>query len=205
MSTEVTLTVRPELPQQLEDRIETIYRQAGYQSKGDLVRDAVRKHVNELEAEHHVQEVAVRDAFDYSIHRTRVSGPEIRFTPKREAPVRFKYVDKGNPPHTTLLDTGTTYVAEDDIVDALENIEGVERAGVLTKGEIKVTVAEDNPVPLAESDTQKPLVDRVYDTLDPIIREANQRVLDGEETRRDAFERAVKPYWPMVTNRQSIQ
>jgi len=195
--------MRPEIPDQLENRIETVYRQAGYRSKGDLVRDAVRKHVNDLEAEHHINEVAVRDAFDDTIYRTSVSGPEIRFTSKSNTSFRFKYVDKGNPPHTTLLDTGTTYVAEDNIVDALENLEGVARTRVLTKGEIKVTVAEDNPVPLAESDTQKPLVDRVYDTLDPLIKEANQRVLNGEETRQEAFEQAVKPYWPMVTNRRS--
>lgn len=35
---------------QLEDRIEIVYRQAGYRSKGDLVREAVRQHVNDLVA-----------------------------------------------------------------------------------------------------------------------------------------------------------
>jgi len=44
----------------------------------------------------------------------------------------------------------------------------------------------------------------VYDIVDHLIRDANQRVLDGDDTREDAFERAVKPYWPAVVNRRSI-
>ena len=197
--------MRPEIPQQLADRIEKVYRQAGYQNKGDLVRDAVRQYVNDLEAEHHVQEVAVDDAFDYAIHRTGVGGPEIRLTAKSNSPVRFKYVSKGDPPHTTLLDTGSTYIAEDDVVDAIEDVQGVGRAGVLTDGVIKITVAENNPVPLTDSDDGQPLVSQVFETLETLITDANQRVLDGEETRQEAFQRAVRAYWPHVMNTSSLR
>ncbi|MFB6187167.1 MAG: hypothetical protein ABEI86_09920 [Halobacteriaceae archaeon] len=194
--------MRIQIGQQLEDRIERVYKQAGYSRKGDLVREATRKLVNELEAEYLTQEQSVRDAFTYTINRGGVGGPVIRLSPKTDSPIRFKYFSKGNPPHTTILDTGNTYIPEKapegsdlpGIVDTLEDIEGVDRVGVLTKGEISVTVKEDNSIPLVDADGDT-LVDHIYDKLGELIDEANRRVREGEETRQDAMRRAVKDYW----------
>lgn len=194
--------MRVQIGQQLEGRIEKVYKQAGYSRKGDVVREATRKLVNELEAEYLTQEQSVRDAFSYSINRGGVGGPVIRLSPKQDSPIRFEYFSKGDPPHTTILDTGNTYIPEEapagsslhGIVDALEQIEGVERVGVLTKGVISVTVSENNSVPLVEAEGNA-LVDRIYDSLGELIDEANRRVREGKETRQDAKRRAVKDYW----------
>lgn len=194
-------TMRVQIGQQLENRIERVYKQAGYSRKGDLVRDATRRLVNDLEAEYLTQEQSVRDAFSYTINRGGVGGPVIRFSPRSDSPVRFKYFNKGDPPHTTILDTGNTYIPEEapdgsdlpGVVDVLEKIDGVKRANVLTKGEISVTVREDNSIPLVDADGS--LVDRIYDTLGELIDEANRRVREGDETRQDAMRRAVKDYW----------
>jgi len=196
--------MRIQIGEQLDERIERVYRQAGYSRKGDLVREATRRLVNDLEADYLTQEQHIRDAFSYTINRGGVRGPVIRFTPKSDSPIRFEYFSKGNPPHTTILDTGNTYLPErapdgsdlPGIVDALEEVEGIAGVGVLTKGEISVTVAEDNAIPLVEPDRDgEGIVDRVYDILDDLIREANCRVRTGEETRQDAKRRAVKDYW----------
>lgn len=194
-------TMRVQIGQQLQDRIERIYKQAGYSRKGDLVREATRKLINDLEAKYLTQEQSVRDAFEYTVNRGGVGGPVIRLSPKTNSPIRFKYFSKGNPPHTTILDTGNTYIPEKapdgsdlpGIVDVLD-IEGVDRVGVLTKGEISVTVQDDNSIPLVDADGET-LVDRIYDKLGELIDEANQRVCEGEETRQDAMRRAVKDFW----------
>lgn len=192
--------MRTKIGPQLEERIEKIYRQAGYNRKGDLVREATRQLVNELEAEHLTQEKSVRDAFSYTINRGGVGGPVIRLSP--DPPIRFEYFSKGDPPHTTILDTGNTYIPEEapegsdlpGVVDVLEEIDGIAKAGVLTKGEISVTVDENNSTPITDADGES-LVDQIYDELGTVIDEANRRVREGEETRQDAKRRAVKDYW----------
>lgn len=194
--------MRVEIGEQTERRIERIYRQAGYSRKGDLVREATRTLVNELEAEYLTHEQSIHDVFTYTINRGGVGGPVIRLRPTNESPVRFKYFSKGNPPHTTILDTGNTFIPEEapegsdlpGVVDALEEIEGVDRVGVLTKGEISVTVEEDNAIPLGGEESNT-VVDRIYERLGDLIDEANRRVREGEETRQDAHRRAVKDYW----------
>lgn len=194
-------TMRVKIGNQLENRISRVYKPAGYSRKGDLVREATRQLVTELEAEYLAQDQSAHDAFSCTIHRGGVGGPVIRLQPTSS--LRFKYFSKGNPPHTTILDTGLTYIPEKSpsgsdypgVRDTLESLEGVEKANVLTKGEISVTVEEDSAVPVDNSEEETTIVDQIYDELDRLIAEANRRVHDGEETRDDALRRAVKDYW----------
>lgn len=186
---------RPEIPEGLERRIEDVYEQAGYKTKSELVRDAARQHVNDLEAKHHVTKQLKRDLFQYRIVEHEHKGPEIRLAPQQGSQLRFKYFDKGDPPHTTILDTGNTWVGQDDIEEAVQEVQGVDRCGVLTKGAISVDVAEYNDVPIEE------LVDDVYDALYELIEEADRRVAEGEQTREKALEDAVAPYWPHIRNK----
>jgi len=194
--------MRVKIGDRLEERIERVYQLAGYSRKGDLIREATRQRVDELEAEYLSREQSVREIFGYTVDRGGVGGSKIRFSPKPESPVRFEYFYVGNPPHTTILDTGNTFVPEETpegsdlpgIGDTLEAIEGVEQAAILTEGVISVKVAEDSLIPLVDSDGTDSLVDRVYDALGALIEEANQRVREGEETRQDAKQRAVKDY-----------
>ena len=45
------MTWRPQIPDELESKIEEVAEPAGYQSKSELVRDAARRKVEELNAE----------------------------------------------------------------------------------------------------------------------------------------------------------
>lgn len=194
--------MRIKISKQLERRIERVYQLSGHGRKGDLIREATRSRLDELEAEYQNREQSIHDAFTYTIDRGGVGGPEIRLTPNPESPVRFEYVYTGDPPHTTILDTGNTFIPEETpnggeipgITDTLEEIEYVERVDVLTQGAITVKVTEDASIPLVESEGKETLVHRVYDALEELIEDANRRVCDGEETREKARRRAVTDY-----------
>ncbi len=195
--------MRVKIGDTLEERIQKVYQQAGYSRPGDLVREATRELVTDFEADHLTQEQSVRDGFTCTVNRGGVGGPVIRLQPKTESPFRFKYFSKGDPPHTTIFDTGTTYIPEHSptgsdvpgLEDALEQIDGVEQVTVLTKGELSVTVKADRSLPVDDSDVEDTLVDQLYAELERVIDEADQRVRTGDETRQDAHRRAVTDYW----------
>lgn len=194
--------MRAKIGEHLEERIQRVYQLAGYGRKGDLIRKATREHLDELEAKYITREQSVRDAFSHTIDRGGVGGPEIRLIPNPESPMRFEYVHVGDPPHTTILDTGITFVPEKKpagsnipgLKDTLEDTESIERANVLTAGGITVRIAEDTPIPVVEAEEEEPLVNRIYDALGELIEEANRRIHEGEETRQDAKRLAVKDY-----------
>lgn len=208
--------MRVKIGERLERRIERVYQLSGYSRKGDLVREATRQRVDELEAEYLSREQPVRDAFDCDVDRGGVGGPEVRLTPTEESALRFEYVYAGSPPHTTILDTGITFIPEetpgetsanspeepDDardvpgIRDTLEAIEGVEGADVLTEGAIAVKLAPDTPTPQGNAPDREedPVVDRIYAALEDLVESANRRVRSGEETREEARQRAVSGY-----------
>lgn len=118
-----------------------------------------------------------------------------------ESPVRLQYYSNGEPPHTTILDTGHSFGAQDEVEDALIRIEGVASARILPDGVIKVNVSEANQLPLTDADgslVDGTLVDEIYDVLGELVESANRSVLEGEETRSEARERAIREYWPHV-------
>lgn len=194
--------MRVKIGEQLERRIERVYQLSGHSRKGDLIREATRKRVDELESEYLGREQPVREAFDISIDRGGVGGAEVRLTPTSESPIRFEYFYAGSPPHTTILDTGITFVPEETptgspvpgIKDTLEAIEGVQRANVLTEGAISVKLTEATLNPPDGDPEEDPLVDRIFDALDELVQGANRRIRTGEETRQEAKRRATKDF-----------
>lgn len=208
--------MRVKIGERLERRIERVYQLSGYSRKGDLVREATRQRVDELEAQYLSREQPVRDAFDCDVDRGGVGGPEVRLTPTEESALRFEYVYAGSPPHTTILDTGITFIPEETpgetsanspeepvdardvpgIRDTLEAIDGVERADVLTEGAIVVKLAPDASSPRENAPDREgdPVLDRIYAALDDLVESANRRVRNGEETREEARQRAVSGY-----------
>lgn len=194
--------MRVKIGDRLERRIERVYQLDGYSRKGDLIREATRDLVEELEDAYLTGEAPIQEAFDHSIDRGGVGGARIRLTPASESPVRFEYIYDGNPPHTTILDTGLTFIPErtpeggdaPGIRDTLESLDIVERADVLTEGVITVTLSQDAVAPFAASNGEASIVDRVYDALAELIEGANRRVREGEDTRQAARRRAIKDY-----------
>lgn len=194
--------MRVKIGERLEGRIERVYQLAGYSRKGDLIREATRQRVDELEEEYLAREQPVREAFSCSIDRGGVGGSQIRLEPKPDSALRFEYFYSGAPPHTTILDTGTTFIPEESpggsdvpgIKDTLEAIDGVERADVLTEGAIAIKLGAETLDPGAGTEAEDPFVDRIYEALEDLIENANRRVRREDETREDARRRAVRDY-----------
>lgn len=59
-----------------------------------------------------------------------------------------------------------------------------------------MSVSETNRLPITSASHS--LVDEIYDALGELVESANRSVLEGEETRDEARERAIRDYWPHV-------
>lgn len=186
--------MRPEITGTLEDRVKRIYKEAGYGTASELVRDAVRNHLNDLEAQIQSDDSSARRHFSYRIFTSQGYPPEIRLSPKNDSPIKVERFEKGGPPYTVLLDTGTSYIGADKIEETLEQLDGVDDCSVPhTSGEIYVHVAEDNSKPL------ETLIDEVYDSMFQLIEQSDKAVETGELTRQESYRQAVRPYWEELT------
>lgn len=174
-----------------EIRLQRISDETEYNDAEEFVTKALRRRLNELEAEVLTGIQLKGDLFRCkTIPGDERSLTQIRFFPKEDSQLQFEYFQKGNPPHTAYLDTGNTVIGADEIEGALNDIQGIERCLVPnTTGDIQFTVAEDNEQPLSE------VIENIRDDLCELIRERDRRVEQGEETRGDATSRALRDYW----------
>jgi hypothetical protein len=172
-------------------RLQRISEETEYNSAEEFVKNALRRRLNELEGEVLTSIQLKGDLFRCeTIPGDENSLTEIRFFPQEDAQIHFKYFEKGDPPHTAYLDTGNTVIGADEIEEALNNINGIERCLVPnTTGDIRLTVAEGNERPISE------VIENIRDDLYELIRERDRRVERGEETRGDAKSRALRDYW----------
>lgn len=157
----------------------------------DFISETVRRRLTELEAELLTGIQLKGDLFRcQTIPGDERSLTEIRFHPREDSQIQFEYFSEGDPPNTAYLDTGNTVIGADEIEEALDDTNGIERCLVPnTTGDIRLTVAEKNDRPLNE------VIETVRDELYELIRERDRRVKEGEETRGDAKSRALRGYW----------
>lgn len=179
--------MRPEIGGQLEYRAEEIYEQAGYTTPSELVRDAVRRRLDELEQELDVSERPEYEVFQYEIGSARIADTiNLDLSPKPNSGLKLKYVNKGSPPHYVEFRTGSTTIQESSIQEALTPIEGVADAGFITKPRIRVKIEKDTSRPFSV------IVEEVFDNLYEI---AGIGGLDEiEESRQEELRKAVDRY-----------
>lgn len=186
--------MRPEIEGVLEDRVKRAYKEAGYGTASELVRDAVRNHLNRIEAEQYAEERRSRPFFKYQIFPSEDHPTEIRLFPKES--LQYEPFEEGDPPHTVVFDTGTSYVGADEIEDEIEQINGVDHIQISTStGQIRIygdRGASDNP------DLER-LVNQIYSTLSELFAEFDGRIEDGELTRQESYQQAISSYWEAVS------
>lgn len=183
--------MRPEIEGSLESRVKHVYKQAGYGTASELVRDAVRKHLNQVEAQDYTDGPAGRPLFRYRIYPSEEYPTEIRLLPKEES-LTFESFEHGEPPHTLVFDTGVSYVGADAIEDELREIDGVDHIQIpIQAGEIRVYVTADE-APELEFDQ---LVNLIYETLVHLFAVSDKQVESGSRTRQESYQHAVAPYW----------
>lgn len=183
--------MRPEIEGALEERVKRAYKEAGYGTASELVRDAVRNHLNRIEAQQYAEERVDRPFFKYRIFPSEDHPTEIRLFPKEES-LQYEPFEEGDPPHTVVFDTGISYVGADAIEDEIEQISGVESVQISTStGQIRVYEDQD---PSHGSDLER-LVNQIYETLSKLFAEFDRRIEDDELTRQESYQRAISSYW----------
>lgn len=112
--------------------------------------------------------------------------------PKGDSEIEFEYFQKGDPPNTAILDTGISWIGQDPIEESLEEMDPIESANIaVTKGEISIDLENDGlPVEVIERMLTK--------KLEMLIKKFDEKVVNGEVTRRETRENAIAPYWPHI-------
>ena len=183
--------MRPEIEGSLEERIKRVYKEAGYGTASELVRDAVRNHLNRIEAQQYTEEPAERPFFKYQIFLSENHPTEIRLFPKEES-LKFEPFEEGDPPHTVVFDTGISYVGANQIEDEIEKISSVDHVQIsISTGQIQLYEDQDG----SRDPDQERLVNHIYETLSQLFAEFDRRIEDGELTRQESYQRAISPYW----------
>lgn len=189
--------MRPEIEGSLESRVKRVYKQAGYGTASELVRDAVRNHLNQIEAQGYTDGPVGRPLFRYRIYPSEEYPTEIRLLPKEDS-LTFESFEHGEPPHTVVFDTGVSYVGADAIKDGLREINGVEYVQVpVQTGAIRIYVTADE----APEGEYEQLVNRVYETLVYLFAVADKQVENDAVTRQESYQQAVAPYWDATGSR----
>jgi hypothetical protein len=179
--------MRPEISGRLEQRVENLHEQAGYATPSELVRDAVRRRMDELERELKVSEQPKYELFQYEIRSNQVEETiKLDLSPKPNSGLRLKYVDKGPTPHHVELRTGSETLREHAIQEALKPIDGVVDAGFITKPRIRVKIQKDTTRPFSV------IVEEVFDTLYEVVGMGGLE--EVEETRQEELQKAVDRY-----------
>lgn len=183
--------MRPEIEGALEERVKRAYKEAGYGTASELVRDAVRNHLNRIEAQQYTEERVDRPFFKYRIFPSEDHPTELRLFPK-EGSLQYEPFEEGEPPHTVVFDTGISYIGAHEIEDEIEQISGVEHVEISTStGQIRVYEDQDAP---HDSDMEK-LVNQIYETLSKLFAEFDRRIEEGELTRQESYQRSISSYW----------
>jgi len=165
--------MRPEIPPALEERIEKIYENAGYASGTELVRDAVRRWVSELETKY-----PERGDDDYPDLSYTVSSNtkliKLELIPTEDSDLRIG--DSGGQHQSVpTLYTESAMIKNETMKPALESITGVKYGGLTHSGEFSVKISRDT-----EADLDS-IVDEVFRTIKNVIQNKENPVARVEE------------------------
>lgn len=166
--------MRPQIPDDLAKRIEAVYKRAGYGSESELVRDAARRWVKQLEEDFKTQEHIEYPEFEYRV-TSNTKLITLTLYPLNESDLRIGDSGGKNRAIPTLY-TGTTMITNESLKPALEGLDGVEHGGLTHTGGIEAKIPRETG-----TDLQR-LVAEIFRTIDDVIREKEDPVSQVERT-----------------------
>lgn len=179
-----------EIENSLEERIDRVYKKAGYSTASELVRDAVRDRLNQIEARQYSEETTERPFFKYRIFKSKGYPTEVRLIAKQES-VKFEIFENQNKPQTVVFDTGVSYIGADDVEKRLEQIKEVAQVQIsILTGEILLHEQQNESL----EPNQEILLNQIYDSLSQLFAESDRRVAEDEITQQESYHRAISPY-----------
>lgn len=153
--------MRPEIPESLEQRIENIYEEAGYASGTELVRDAVRRWVDELEQKYPKQETEEYPDLEYTVS-SNTKLVRLKLAPTENSELRIGDSGGQHQSKPTLY-SEDAMIKNSTVKSALEDISGVQNGGLTHTGEVKVEIPHES-----ERDINM-IVDDVFQTIYNLI------------------------------------
>jgi hypothetical protein len=179
---------RPEIPHSQKERVETIH-QEKTEFEANSFQEALSTVINLAEeslAQHRTQH---SEGFEIEIDENR---SRISLEPEEQSSLEFEYFAKGDPPHTTILDTGVAWIGRNPIEEAIEVVPEVENCSIgLTTGSIGVEYTDSGEQP-------EIIVEKLLYELRNLVDSHEELVLKSEKTRRKTREDAIAPYWPHI-------
>ncbi|MDL0140303.1 ribbon-helix-helix domain-containing protein [Halobacterium salinarum] len=157
--------MRTPIPEALEQRIDRVHEKAGYATKSEFVRDAVRHLLTKIEEERFTGAVAAETHFSYSTHSPK--GPEnhtIKLKPTTDSPLNMMYHTPGHPDNNVSLNFGEEQIDRDAVESALSDIEGVAKAWFNTDPAIAIKIPKDTH--RSFSAIIRDIFDTLYSTID---------------------------------------
>ncbi len=179
---------RPHIPQSQKETVEKIHREKT-EFEANSFQEALSTIIRLAEESPTRHRTELRDGFRIEIDEER---SQITLEPSKDSRPEFEYFSKGDPPHTTILDTGVVWIGQDPIEETIENIPEVRKCYLkLTTGEIVVEYTDSGE----ESEI---IVEKILHVLTDLIDSHEQLVMESKRTRRETREDAIAPYWPHI-------
>jgi len=175
--------MRPEIPGALGERIETIYEDAGYSTGSELVRDAVRRWLDTLEARFLGEESPRDPDFTFAVS-SNSALVRLRLTPTEDSDLQVSNRGGQSQSVPTLV-TGDTTIRNDTLKPALEQVDGVKRGTMTATGEIEIQFERDGSADLQAA------VDEVFGVIEDVIERKNVRVRKWSRQRPDSQRRTL--------------
>lgn len=158
--------MRTPIPEALEERIEAIHEEAGYATKSEFVRDAVRHWLANVEEKPYKPRSIEEIHFEYSIHSPEaVDNHKVKLTPKKKSDLHMTYHTPGHPNNSVSLTLNDDQkISREAIESALSEIKGVSRAVFNTDPAIAVKISKDTD--RLVSDIVCDIFNNLYKTID---------------------------------------
>lgn len=172
--------MRTPIPESLEERIETIYEDAGYATKSEFVRDAVRHWLDETEDEHTGRPRVDEPHFRYEMHAYS-DKYKISLIPTRDSPLNLSYSQ-----------SNLSFTYEDELLDRdyieskLDDIPGVNRATFQTEPALVIYIGKDIERNFSA------IVEDIFETLYTAINVETGDQFSG--TREETLRRSLDQY-----------
>lgn len=167
--------MRPQIPEKVEEQIEAVYEEAGYATKAEFVRDAIRRRLEELETDK-IGDVPIEGKhFKYTFN-PHGGLYKIKLRTTDESPLWISQ----NP----IFYYGQERIDQGPIQSALEDISGVNNTNFITDGSLGIYL--EKPLERPASNVVREVFETLYEAINNET--DGQFLVDSEDELREALD-----------------
>jgi flagellar biosynthesis regulator FlaF len=156
----------------------------------ELIAEVISSRLSVLEDEYFDKIQKGKDLFNCSFVEgvSKIDSPGVQFAPTKVSKITFEYKE-GNRGNTNIMDTETTVIGKDEIIEKIEEAKEVAYCSIPQTGShIDVYPEESIETPLDL------FAEEIHNHLLDFIEAREEKVNSGDETKDDALKRAMRGY-----------